>query len=113
MKQIQARQDETLKLIKEIILNTAKKYNIEIDKIILFGSRARGDYREDSDWDILVIIKKFNKRNINKFILEVTRYLAKKGIDVHIIAVERNYYEKYKEVYGDISGITKIEGRVI
>ncbi len=25
------------------------------DKIILFGSRARGDYRPDSDFDILVI----------------------------------------------------------
>ncbi len=22
----------------------------------LFGSRARGDYREDSDWDILILI---------------------------------------------------------
>lgn len=25
------------------------------EKIILFGSRARGDYREDSDYDLLVI----------------------------------------------------------
>ncbi len=25
------------------------------DRIILFGSRARGDYREDSDYDLLVI----------------------------------------------------------
>jgi len=61
----------------------------------------------------LVTIKEFSKRDISKFILEVTRYLAKKGIDVHIIAVERSYYDRYKEVYGDISSITKIEGRVI
>ncbi len=54
---------ETLKLIKETILNIAKKYNIEIDKIILFGSRARGDFKEDSDWDILIVIK--NKVNNN------------------------------------------------
>lgn len=25
---------------------------------ILFGSRARGDYREDSDWDILILLDK-------------------------------------------------------
>lgn len=35
------------------------KHNIsEIDptaKVILFGSRARGDERKDSDWDILVL----------------------------------------------------------
>lgn len=27
-------------------------------QIILYGSRARGDAREDSDWDVLVIIDK-------------------------------------------------------
>jgi uncharacterized protein len=35
------------------------KHNIsEIDpsaKVILFGSRARGDERKDSDWDILIL----------------------------------------------------------
>lgn len=25
-------------------------------KVILFGSRARGDYRRDSDWDFLIIM---------------------------------------------------------
>jgi predicted nucleotidyltransferase len=27
-------------------------------EIILYGSRARGDFREDSDWDVLAIIDK-------------------------------------------------------
>jgi hypothetical protein len=26
-------------------------------KLILFGSRARGDFNEDSDWDLLVLLK--------------------------------------------------------
>jgi uncharacterized protein len=29
----------------------------DLDSAILFGSRARGDAREDSDWDIAVVIR--------------------------------------------------------
>ena len=28
----------------------------EAESIILFGSRARGDWRDDSDWDLCVIL---------------------------------------------------------
>lgn len=38
---------------KELIKNIAKKYNI--DSVGIFGSRARGDNRDDSDYDIFVI----------------------------------------------------------
>lgn len=37
----------------EIIEDIAKKY--ELDSIGIFGSRARGDYRQDSDLDIFII----------------------------------------------------------
>ena len=46
---------------EKLILNSFKnevynKYPDEIIKIILFGSKARGDARDNSDIDILVII---------------------------------------------------------
>ncbi|WP_297422344.1 nucleotidyltransferase family protein [Clostridium sp.] len=37
----------------EVISNIAYKYNL--DSVGIFGSRARGDYREDSDYDIFII----------------------------------------------------------
>lgn len=43
--------DDASKSIKAAVL--------EIDpraEIILFGSRARGDAREDSDWDVLILV---------------------------------------------------------
>jgi predicted nucleotidyltransferase len=42
---------------KQIAKLIRKKVN-EIDpgaQVILFGSRARGDAREDSDWDLLIL----------------------------------------------------------
>ena len=38
---------------RELISNIAHKYNI--DSIGIFGSHARGDHREDSDYDIFII----------------------------------------------------------
>ncbi len=32
-------------------------------KVILFGSRARGDARKDSDWDLLILV---NSQNPNR-----------------------------------------------
>ena len=42
--------------IKEIVLDEIKSYaeQFDIKKVILFGSRARGDYKEKSDIDLAV-----------------------------------------------------------
>ena len=48
---------DVLELIKRVVLEEAEKLGIRVERIILFGSRARGDYREDSDYDILVVVK--------------------------------------------------------
>jgi len=33
--------------------------SLEPERVLLFGSRARGDHRETSDFDLLVVSKKF------------------------------------------------------
>lgn len=45
--------EEILQSIKELL------HSIVPDgKVILFGSRARGNAREDSDWDLLILLDK-------------------------------------------------------
>ena len=49
---------------QQILLNQIKKSildNYPKAEIILFGSHARGDFRPDSDWDVLILL---NKRKI-------------------------------------------------
>ncbi|MGB2841621.1 MAG: nucleotidyltransferase domain-containing protein [Halobacteriota archaeon] len=43
------------KPVEEFVRRALEKYRGKIDKIILFGSVARGEAREDSDVDILVV----------------------------------------------------------
>jgi predicted nucleotidyltransferase len=43
---------EYLEKAKSIILEKARP-----EKIVLFGSRARGGYVQDSDFDLLIIVK--------------------------------------------------------
>ncbi|MDR0865628.1 MAG: nucleotidyltransferase domain-containing protein [Candidatus Symbiothrix sp.] len=44
------------RILKQI--RTLKRRLLPNDKLILFGSQARGDAREDSDWDLLVLLNK-------------------------------------------------------
>jgi len=37
-------------------------YGDQIDRVVLFGSRARGDSNQDSDYDIAVFLKSFADR---------------------------------------------------
>src|SRR5690606_28188806 len=44
---------------KSIVLNKIKSIIKQIDPqaaVILYGSRARGDERPDSDWDLLILV---------------------------------------------------------
>ncbi|GHT51741.1 hypothetical protein AGMMS49982_09990 [Bacteroidia bacterium] len=43
-------------IFKEI--QTLKRQIMPNDKLILFGSQARGDERPESDWDLLVLLDK-------------------------------------------------------
>ena len=51
--------DNFLKTIKEAIFKIAPEAHI-----ILYGSRARNDYENDSDWDFLILLKE--KSDIRK-----------------------------------------------
>ena len=56
--------------MNQVIFNeiqALKRQLLPTEKVILFGSQARGDAREDSDWDLLVVMNKKGKHNWDDF----------------------------------------------
>jgi len=47
-------------------IRTLKHELLPNDRMILFGSQARGDARPDSDWDLLVLLDKEKKEQSDK-----------------------------------------------
>ena len=60
---------DNLELLKEIKERLQLEFPGIIEKVILFGSQAKGKANEDSDYDILVIInKKYDWKIKNKIV---------------------------------------------
>jgi len=99
--------EEAIKVIKEEL----KKRKIKVLKIILFGSRAKGNYNAYSDWDFFVIINKkisfIEKWNI---IDEIKIKLAKLGIPNDIILKSEKEVEETKDDVGRITYYILKEG---
>jgi predicted nucleotidyltransferase len=54
----------TVKQAAELIKNILKDRNITVDKMLVFGSYAKGDFTKDSDLDIAVISRDFNGKDV-------------------------------------------------
>jgi predicted nucleotidyltransferase len=52
--------------VKELIDELKKLYGDNLSRVILYGSKARGDATEDSDIDILVVLKKIQNFSLER-----------------------------------------------
>jgi len=85
------------------------------EAIILFGSRARGDARPDSDVDLLVVESEpfSSQRSRRK---EAARlYMALRGLAVSkdILLYSRDEFDHWKNSLNHVAGKAHREGRVL
>jgi len=103
--------EEVLKQIKAAVLEAAERHGVEVEKVILFGSRARGDCREESDWDVLVVTK--NRLSHGKKIDFWYKIYKKIDAPADILIVSKQTFEKYRDSKGFIYSYAIAEGRVV
>ena len=98
-------------IVKNVVIEELKKHNINIEEIYLFGSRAKGNYSKDSDWDFYIIVDKdldFSfKRKINA---NLRRKLAELSIPIDIIIQSRSLVEQRKNNVGYLTYYVLKEG---
>lgn len=85
------------------------------ETVILFGSRARGDARSDSDVDLLVVeTEPFSPQRSRR--KETARlYMALRGLAISkdILLYSRDEFERWKNSLNHVVGSAHREGRVL
>lgn len=95
---------KTKELIKNTIISLLSKMRINLDKIILFGSRARGDYKGFSDWNLLVVVKEnLNIKKKMEISKEIRQKLARSYIDCDVIIKSENEVGYYANLIGSVT----------
>ena len=88
--------------MNQVIFNEIRALKRQLmpnDRMILFGSQARDDAREDSDWDLLVLLNK-EKRNFwedsNKYCSPFDDLGWNHGIAINTILYTQKQWEQGK-----------------
>jgi predicted nucleotidyltransferase len=107
---MQRKEDSMIREIVDTIVREA-----DPDTVILFGSRARGDARPDSDVDLLIVEREsFSPQHSRR--QETARlYLAlrKLAMPKDLLLYSRDEFERLKDSAHHIVGRAQREGRVL
>jgi predicted nucleotidyltransferase len=106
--------DEILQRAKAVITEEVSKVGCTVKRVLLFGSRARGDFRPDSDWDFYVVIDKdisFSQRE--DIASRICWRLARQGIFVDVFVQPEKIVAERKGNTGYLTYYALKEGQEI
>ena len=102
-------------LIEQYISEIKKIYGSHLQKVILYGSYARGDFRPDSDVDIMILLD-ISDLDLKAFSQELSYmtydFNLDNDLDIKPIAKSEAHFEKWVENYPFYSNIHK-EGVIL
>jgi uncharacterized protein len=97
------------KLISQAVVRIVEK--IKPDRIILFGSQARGSADDRSDVDLLVISRFTGKRR--EILADLYLTLRNSGFAQDIILMTPEEYESERRIPGTVARPASKEGKVL
>ena len=99
-------QDRIMQYINEV----KQIYGVHLKQVILYGSYARGDYREDSDIDIMILLD-LNDLEIKKYRRKLSDmtfdFYMDYDMDIKPIAKSQAHFESWVENYPFYSTVKK------
>lgn len=97
-------------LIEKYVLEIQKIYGEHLKKVILYGSYARGDFRADSDVDIMILldISDMDIKNYRHQLSDMTYdFNMDYDLDIKPIAKSEDHFNKWVENYPFYANINK------
>jgi predicted nucleotidyltransferase len=82
-------------------------------RIVLFGSRARGDARTSSDIDVLVVLHRLPVESKRDVLARMLRLLADLPVAVDVVPTDLDEVRRRGEVPGTVLRPALREGRVV
>ncbi len=105
-------QEKTLSLIKQVIRETCEEHGLTLNRVVLFGSRARGEYDNRSDYDLMVIVDDFPREEDKpRLATAINRRLASNKIPTDILVKSLEEFKLQRSLIGSISREVHREGK--
>jgi len=82
------------------------------ERIYLFGSRARGDHHEDSDYDLMVLVLDSDCESHER-IVEAHRVVAGLGVAVQVFMWPTEKFDRQLPVVASLPSAIMREGRLL
>lgn len=91
-------------VLKRFRAEIDKLYGDNVDRVVLFGSRARGDARADSDYDVAVFLKKPERfwREAGRLAAIETDILYDTNAVINALPIDSSFYDRTTSLMGNI-----------
>jgi len=87
-----------------------EKYRDKIEQVVLFGSVARGEFDEESDVDIMIVLKNGSRRLRDEISMASFDLILRNNVILSPMVMDRKTYEWHKKYRDPLYNSIKRDG---